>query len=129
MRTSSRQQDHEGGDHQLERLDRGRRQPRRDARRAYRRFGLGPDGTAQRRPGVVAREFDPGKVLDFIASDASARLFLVPAAMQIVLRHPRARQVDYSRMKYMVYGASPIPLDLLREASRCSAAVSRRCTA
>jgi len=31
------------------------------------------------------------------------------------VRQPRARQVEYSRMKYILYGASPIPLDLLRE--------------
>ena len=42
-------------------------------------------------------------------------MFMVPAALQIVVRQPRARQVDYSRMKYILYGASPIPLDLLRE--------------
>jgi long-chain acyl-CoA synthetase len=65
---------------------------------------------------VVAREFDPGKVLDFIAQERISKLFLVPAAIQIVLRDPRARTTDYSRMKHLGYGASPIPLDLLREA-------------
>ena len=65
---------------------------------------------------VVAREFDPGKVLDFIANERISKLFLVPAAIQIVLRDPRARSTDYSRMKHLAYGASPIPLDLLREA-------------
>jgi long-chain acyl-CoA synthetase len=65
---------------------------------------------------VVAREFDPGKVLDFIANERISKLFLVPAAIQIVLRDPRARETDYSRMKHLAYGASPIPLDLLREA-------------
>ncbi len=65
---------------------------------------------------VVAREFDPGKVLDFIANERISKLFLVPAAIQIVLRDPKARSTDYSRMGYLGYGASPIPLDLLREA-------------
>jgi len=65
--------------------------------------------------GVVAREFDPRKVLDFIEHDRVSKLFMVPAAMQIVLRDPRARQVDYSRLKHMLYGASPIPAALLRE--------------
>jgi acyl-CoA synthetase (AMP-forming)/AMP-acid ligase II len=65
---------------------------------------------------VVAREFDPGKVLDFIAQERISKLFLVPSAIQIVLRDPRARTTDYSRMKHLAYGASPIPLDLLREA-------------
>lgn len=65
---------------------------------------------------IVAREFDPGKVLDFIQNERISKIFLVPAAIQIVLRDPRARQTDYSRMKQIAYGASPIPLDLLREA-------------
>lgn len=64
---------------------------------------------------VVAREFNPNAVLDFIANDKVSKLFLVPAAMQIVLRDPRSRDVDYSRLKYILYGASPIPLELLRE--------------
>lgn len=42
-------------------------------------------------------------------------MFMVPAALQIVVNQPRARQVDYSRLKYILYGASPIPLELLRE--------------
>jgi acyl-CoA synthetase (AMP-forming)/AMP-acid ligase II len=66
--------------------------------------------------GIVAREFDPGKVLDFIAQDRVSKIFLVPAAIQIILRDPRARSTDYSRMKTVGYGASPIPLELLREA-------------
>src|SRR5262249_25059903 len=65
---------------------------------------------------VVAREVDPGKVLDFTANDRISKLFRVPAAIQIVLRDPRARSTDYSRMKHLAYGASPIPIDLLREA-------------
>ncbi len=64
---------------------------------------------------VIAREFDPNAVLDFIERDRISKLFLVPAAMQIVLRNPRAREVDYSRLKTILYGASPIPLELLKE--------------
>lgn len=65
--------------------------------------------------GVVAREFDPRAVLDFIEHERISKLFMVPAAMQIVLRDPRARSVDYSRLKYLLYGAAPIPAALLRE--------------
>ena len=65
--------------------------------------------------GVVAREFDPFAVLDFIEQDRISKMFMVPAALQIVVRQPKARSVDYSCMKYVLYGASPIPLDLLRE--------------
>ncbi|HXN67305.1 MAG TPA: AMP-binding protein, partial [Bradyrhizobium sp.] len=65
--------------------------------------------------GVIAREFDPTKVLDFFEQSGITKLFMVPAAMQFVVRQPRARSVDFSRLKYMLYGASPIPGALLKE--------------
>ncbi|HQP21323.1 MAG TPA: AMP-binding protein, partial [Phenylobacterium sp.] len=77
--------------------------------------GWGIVGLYNGAKGVVAREFDPMKVLDFIERDRCSKMFMVPAALQIVVRQPRAREVDYSRLKYILYGASPIPLDLLRE--------------
>ena len=77
--------------------------------------GWGLVGLINGARGVIAREFDAMKVLDYIEHDRVSKMFMVPAAMQIVVRQPRARQVDYSRLKYILYGASPIPLDLLRE--------------
>ncbi|MEZ6001111.1 fatty acid--CoA ligase [Hyphomonas sp.] len=77
--------------------------------------GWGIVGLFNGAKGVVAREFDPFKVLDFIEQDRISKMFMVPAALQIVVRQPNARKVDYSRLKYILYGASPIPLDLLRE--------------
>jgi long-chain acyl-CoA synthetase len=77
--------------------------------------GWGIVGLVNGAKGVVAREFDPFRVLDYIEQDRISKMFMVPAALQIVVRQPKARQVDYSRLKYILYGASPIPLDLLRE--------------
>jgi acyl-CoA synthetase (AMP-forming)/AMP-acid ligase II len=77
--------------------------------------GWGLVGLFNGAKGVVAREFDPFKVLDYIEGDRISKMFMAPAALQIVVRQPRAREVDYSRLKYILYGASPIPLDLLRE--------------
>ena len=77
--------------------------------------GWGLIGLVNGARGVVAREFDPLKVLDYIERDRVSKMFMVPAALQIVVRQPRAREVDYSRLQYILYGASPIPLDLLRE--------------
>ncbi len=65
--------------------------------------------------GVIAREFDPTQILDYFEQSGITKLFMVPAAMQFVVRLPRARQVDFSRLKYMLYGASPIPAALLKE--------------
>lgn len=78
--------------------------------------GWGISGLYYGATGVVMAEFDPTKVLDYFVAHGITKLFMVPAAMQIVLRQPNAREVDYSRLKYILYGASPIPLDLLREA-------------
>jgi acyl-CoA synthetase (AMP-forming)/AMP-acid ligase II len=64
---------------------------------------------------IVARGFDPLTVLDFIERDRVSKMLMAPAALQIVLRQPRSREVDYQHLKYIIYGASPIPIDLLRE--------------
>src|SRR5882757_2413905 len=77
--------------------------------------GWGIIGLYHGAKGVIAREFDPTKVLDFFEQAGITKLFMVPAAMQFVVRQPRARSVDFSRLKYMLYGASPIPAALLKE--------------
>jgi long-chain acyl-CoA synthetase len=64
---------------------------------------------------IIAREFNPRDVLDFVERDRISKLFLVPAALQIIVRDPRARSTDFSQLKCIFYGASPIPLALLAE--------------
>ncbi len=71
------------------------------------------------RPGarnIIVREFDPGETLEMIQRFGISKLFLVPAAIRMVLQHPESRNTDYATVRYICYGASPIPLDLLREA-------------
>jgi acyl-CoA synthetase (AMP-forming)/AMP-acid ligase II len=77
--------------------------------------GWGMLGIYHGAKGVIAREFDPTKVLDFLEQSGITKLFMVPAAMQFVVRQPRAREMDFSKLKYMLYGASPIPAALLKE--------------
>ena len=67
---------------------------------------------------IVLPEYDPTKALDLIANFNISKIFLVPAAIQILLNHPRVNETDFSRLKYITYGASPIPLELMREAMR-----------
>lgn len=67
---------------------------------------------------IVLPEYDPTKALDLIENFNISKIFLVPAAIQILLNHPRVNEVDLSRLKYITYGASPIPLELMREAIR-----------
>ncbi|NWK99121.1 acyl-CoA synthetase [Sphingobium lactosutens] len=66
--------------------------------------------------GLVAEEFSPDLVLDAIENQGLSKLFTVPAALQLIMRHPRVRDVDYARIRTIVYGASPMPLEVLREA-------------
>lgn len=76
--------------------------------------GWGLTGIFNGATGVIMREFDPARVLDFIDEYRISKMFMVPAAMKIVVEQPKAQEVDFSPMKYMLYGASPIPLDLLK---------------
>lgn len=78
---------------------------------------------------IIAREFVPSQVLDFIARDRISKIFLVPAAIQIVLRDPRARTTDYARMKHIGYGASPFRSICCVRRWRCLAAALHRCMA
>jgi acyl-CoA synthetase (AMP-forming)/AMP-acid ligase II len=63
---------------------------------------------------IVVREYDPAQALDFIEQFGISKIFMVPAAIQILLNHPRVGEIDFSRLKYITYGASPIPLELMK---------------
>lgn len=65
---------------------------------------------------IIMTAFEPGAVLDLIHNEGVSKLVLVPATIQMLLRHPNCAKTDFSSIKYLLYGASPIPLDLLREA-------------
>ncbi|RLT93988.1 fatty acid--CoA ligase [Ketobacter sp.] len=65
---------------------------------------------------VVLSEFTPAGCLQAIRDFGISKMFIVPAAMQFVLADPTCKDTDFSTLKYMVYGASPIPLPLLKKA-------------
>ena len=66
---------------------------------------------------LVQAEFTPVGVLEAIEAGAT-HMFIVPAALQMVVQHPRAATTDFSNLKYLMYGAAPMPLELLKEAVR-----------
>jgi acyl-CoA synthetase (AMP-forming)/AMP-acid ligase II len=66
---------------------------------------------------LVQAEFSPVGVLEAIEAGAT-HMFIVPAALQMVVQHPRAATTDFSNLKYLMYGAAPMPLELLKEAVR-----------
>lgn len=65
---------------------------------------------------IVLPEYDPTQALDLIENYNISKMFMVPAAIQILLNHPRISEVDFSNLKYITYGASPIPLELMKQA-------------
>lgn len=77
--------------------------------------GLGVMAVGSGLPGIILSEFEPRAVFDAVEQKGVTRFFIVPAALQMLLNHPDCASVDYSRLKYIIYGASPIPLVLLRE--------------
>jgi acyl-CoA synthetase (AMP-forming)/AMP-acid ligase II len=64
---------------------------------------------------IVTREFNPMEVLQFIERERIAKMFIVPAALQFVIRMPGAKEIDYSSLTHILYGASPMPVALLQE--------------
>jgi acyl-CoA synthetase (AMP-forming)/AMP-acid ligase II len=77
--------------------------------------GLGIMALASGLPGHILAEFTPDGFFDAVEQHGVTRLFIVPAALGILLNHPRCSGVDFARLKYILYGAAPIPLELLRQ--------------
>ena len=64
---------------------------------------------------VLLREFAVDRVLAAIAEFRVGKLFLVPSAMRAVIRSPLLVTLDISCLRCLLYGASPIPEEQLRE--------------
>ncbi len=65
---------------------------------------------------VIVADFEPELALSIIEQEGITKTFMVPAAIRMCVQHPNAATTDFSKLEYVMYGASPIPLDLLREA-------------
>lgn len=63
---------------------------------------------------LIHTEFDPALIIRDIQQYNAKQAFLVPAALAMMLDHPDAKDADFSNLQGMGYGASPIPLDLLK---------------
>jgi acyl-CoA synthetase (AMP-forming)/AMP-acid ligase II len=64
---------------------------------------------------IVLRDIVPADVLDQLARDRISHAFFVPAVYQFFLSVPGVRGRDYSSLRCLGYGGSPMPLPLLRE--------------
>jgi len=67
---------------------------------------------------VLYPDFDPVQVIRAIAEHRITHSFLVPAMIQFMLQVPGADKADYSSLKGISYGASPISEKVLIDAMR-----------
>jgi long-chain acyl-CoA synthetase len=62
---------------------------------------------------VVLRDVDPPAILDAVVRHRITNMLLVPAVIQRLLATPGVGDVDFSSVRAIVYGASPITDDVL----------------
>jgi fatty-acyl-CoA synthase len=67
---------------------------------------------------MVLREFVPSQALETIQRDRATITFLVPAMLLAMLAERDVEKLDLSSLRQILYGASPIPLELLRKSLR-----------
>lgn len=84
-----------------------------------------PGGPAQLHPvmmkggrSIIQSGFDPGKFIHAVAEFAVTHTTAVPTMIAMVLDHPDAQGHDFSSIKAVVTGGSPVPPELFRRAER-----------
>ena len=65
---------------------------------------------------VLMRDPDPAAILRLIPEYRITKAFMVPALLLFLLQTPQCRTTDFSSLELIVYGASPAPVDLVRNA-------------
>jgi fatty-acyl-CoA synthase len=79
--------------------------------------GVGVIGMSSGGRSLVQPEFTPVGLIEAV-KDGATHMFLVPAAVQMAIQHPLAAETDFSGLRYLMYGAAPMPLELLKQAVR-----------
>ena len=64
----------------------------------------------------VVREFIPAEILQIIERERLQVMLLVPAMILFLVQAPQIRETDLSSLRLIVYGAAPIPAELLKQA-------------
>jgi len=67
---------------------------------------------------VVLRDTVPAEILRLIAEQRITVAVFVPALILFLLQTPGIAETDLSSLRLIVYGASPIPVELLRKAKK-----------
>jgi long-chain acyl-CoA synthetase len=62
---------------------------------------------------ILMREVDPMAMLQLIPEKGVTNVFAVPAVLQFMLMVPGVAEMDFSNLRTIVYGASPISVEVL----------------
>jgi long-chain acyl-CoA synthetase len=65
---------------------------------------------------VVLARPDIDLIIDAVERHRITKMFAVPAVLNMILQHAKANTADLSSLTELLYGASPIPLDVLKGA-------------
>ena len=65
---------------------------------------------------VLLRETSPASILNAFEDNKVTEVLLVPAVIQMALQSPECKTKDFSSLKRLLYGASPITIPVLRQA-------------
>ncbi len=65
---------------------------------------------------IIIPEVDPTLILELIEKEKIENTLFVPAVILFLIQHPEVENIDWSSLKTVVYGASPIAQDTLEKA-------------
>jgi len=63
---------------------------------------------------VILGKPDVADIIATVENERITKMFAVPAVLNMILDHPRGMGADLTSLTELLYGASPIPLDVLR---------------
>jgi long-chain acyl-CoA synthetase len=63
---------------------------------------------------VIVKTFDPAATLQLIQDEKATHISIVPTHLIAMLAVPDVRKYDVSSLKYIWYGGSPMPLEVVR---------------
>jgi long-chain acyl-CoA synthetase len=75
-------------------------------------------GLAQGCRTVLIREVDPARILRAIPEFGVTTAFMVPAVIQLLVSTPETQTTDFSSLRAILYGASPITETVLTKATK-----------
>ncbi|SRR6266403_42434 len=65
--------------------------------------------------GIITREFNPHTIVELMSAHRISKIMMVPTALQLAARQACSTDIDFSFLRYLYYGGSPMPPDLLKE--------------